>query len=304
VARAADRDARNTPGDLFVDTSCIACDTCRRVAPGLFGGAAWEEAFATRQPASAAEWHRALMALVACPVSAIGTAEPGPREEKAAAARAFPELVAEAGATSVHQCGWASRRSYGAASWLVVRPDGNVLVDSPRWAPKLAERIRELGGVRFLFLTHRDDVADHERWAEALGCERVLHARDMSSGTASVERRVEGASPVSLAPDLLLVPVPGHTAGSMSLLVGDRWLFTGDHLWAGEDGRLEAGFDVCWYSWAEQARSMERLLALRFLAVFPGHGRPWFGSSVGETRAEVARVVESMRGGQAAASAH
>lgn len=27
-----------------------------------------------------------------------------------------------------------------------------------------------------MFLTHRDDVADHARWAEALGCARVLHA--------------------------------------------------------------------------------------------------------------------------------
>jgi hypothetical protein len=94
-----------------VDTSSIACDTCRRVAPGLFGGAVWDEAFATRQPASPAEWHRALMALVAYPVSAIGTATPRPRADLAAAARAFPELVAEAGATSVHHCGWASRRS-------------------------------------------------------------------------------------------------------------------------------------------------------------------------------------------------
>ena len=35
--------------------------------------------------------------------------------------------------------------SYGSASWLIVRPEGNVLVDSPRWHPQLAERIKVCG---------------------------------------------------------------------------------------------------------------------------------------------------------------
>ncbi len=43
-------------------------------------------------------------------------------------------------------CGWASESSYGAAAWLIRRPDGNVLVDSPRFASTLADRLHELGG--------------------------------------------------------------------------------------------------------------------------------------------------------------
>ncbi len=39
---------------------------------------------------------------------------------------------------------------------------GNILVDSPRFNPILAKRIEELGGVRHIFLTHKDDVGDHE----------------------------------------------------------------------------------------------------------------------------------------------
>ena len=42
-------------------------------------------------------------------------------------------------------CGYASRDSYGAASWLVTRPDGNVLIDSPRAASVLMDRVAELG---------------------------------------------------------------------------------------------------------------------------------------------------------------
>ena len=80
----------------------------------------------------------------------------------------------------------------------------------------------------------------------------------------------------------------------MALLYRERWLFTGDHLCAGEDGRLEADRGVCWHSWEEQTRSMRRLLDLRFEAVLPGHGRPWRAGSAAEARAEVARVASAM----------
>ncbi len=201
VARLADRVSQNVPGDFFVDASCIACDTCRRIAPGVFGGGEDDTAFVRRQPPTPEEERRALMALVACPVAAIGTAVTH-AAAVAAAARAFPEPIAEEG---VYHCGYAAESSFGAASWLVVRASGNVLVDSPRFAVPLLTRIRQLGGVRFLFLTHRDDVADHARWATTLGCERVLHARDAGGRTLDVERRIEGDAPVALGDEAVVI---------------------------------------------------------------------------------------------------
>lgn len=50
------------------------------------------------------------------------------------------------------------------------------MVDVPRWQPQLAEALRQLGGVAWIVLSHRDDVADHEAWAAAFpGCQRVIH---------------------------------------------------------------------------------------------------------------------------------
>jgi glyoxylase-like metal-dependent hydrolase (beta-lactamase superfamily II) len=232
------------------------------------------------------------MALVACPVAAIGTVVKH-AAGAAEAARAFPELIVEQG--GVYQCGYAAESSFGAASWLVVRAGGNVLVDSPRFAIPLLIRIRELGGARFMFLTHRDDVADHARWAAALGCERVLHARDVTRRTRDVERQIDGDAPVALAEDLLVIPVPGHTAGSAALLYGERVLFTGDHLWGDAQGRLGAGRSVCWYNWGEQTRSMQRLLAHRFEWVLPGHGRPWRAADPKEARQALVDLVAEMR---------
>jgi glyoxylase-like metal-dependent hydrolase (beta-lactamase superfamily II)/ferredoxin len=279
----------NAPGDLFVDDRCIACDTCRQLAPATFGGGEDATAFVARQPADAAARRRALLALVSCPVAAIGSRS---KAGVAEAAAALPEEVAP----GVHRCGWAAESSFGASSWLLVRPDGNVLVDSPRFARPLLERLRALGGARLMFLTHRDDVADHRRWREALGCERVLHAADVTGSTREVERRLEGAAPIPLAPGLLAIPVPGHTAGSAALLAGEEHLFTGDHLWGDAAGALGASRSVCWWDWGEQARSMARLAGFRFRRVWPGHGRPWGAPTVEEAQRAVRTLAGRMSG--------
>ena len=287
MARPGHRVSRNVPGDLFVDDSCIACDTCRRFAPEVYGGTEDDVAFVERQPEDAASRRRALLALVSCPVAAIGSRS---RDGVAEAAAALPQEIAP----GVLDCGYTARSTFGAASWLVLRPGGNVLVDSPRFTSPLLARLRELGGVRWMFLTHRDDVADHARWQAELGCDRVLHARDVTAGTRRVEVKLEGDAPVSLAEDLLVVPVPGHTAGSAALLARREFLFTGDHLWADAAGRLEASRAVCWWDWAEQARSMRRLVDLEFEWVLPGHGRPWRAPSKAAAREAVAALAAEM----------
>jgi glyoxylase-like metal-dependent hydrolase (beta-lactamase superfamily II) len=237
------------------------------------------------QPASAHDERRALMALVACPTASIGAAR---GHDARAAAGAFPEEIAD----GVCYCGYAAESSFGASSYLVRRAAGNVLVDSPRAARPLVERVRALGGVRHMFLTHRDDVADHARWARAFGCERILHAADVGAGTADVERRLEGGDPVRLGEDLLAIPVPGHTRGSAALLYRDQFLFSGDHLWADEDtGQLAMGRSVCWYSWPEQVRSLRRLLDFRFEWVLPGHGRRFRARSAADMRAAIESLL-------------
>jgi len=292
VARLARAVPGNAPGDLFVDDACISCDTCRRLAPATFGGGEDDRAFVALQPAGPEERRRALVALVSCPVAAIGSRS---GEGVVEAAAALPEELAP----GVLQCGYAAESSFGAAAWLLLRPEGNVLVDSPRFARPLAARIRALGGIRFLFLTHRDDVADHARWQAAFGCERILHRRDVAAGTRAVERQLEGDEPVALADDLLAVPVPGHTAGSAALLFRSTYLFTGDHLWGDAAGRLGASAGVCWYDWGAQVRSIERLANLPFTWVLPGHGRPWRAPSTEAASRAVRALAAELRGRRA-----
>ncbi|MFO0589852.1 MAG: MBL fold metallo-hydrolase [Polyangiaceae bacterium] len=291
MARREDSLPENVPGEWFVDTSCIDCDTCRFVAPSVFARHPGRgQSIVHAQPRTPEERLRAAMALVACPTASIGTSSKG---DVAAGTAAFPEHL-DGG---VHYCGFASESSFGASSYLVLREGGNVLIDSPRASKPLIKRIRELGGAKWMFLSHRDDVADHAIWARELGCRRILHEADVSHGTADVEERLHGVDPVEIEPDLKAIPVPGHTRGSAALLVGGTYLFTGDHLAADEDadGELHAWRSVCWYSWPEQIRSLERLLDHRFSWVLPGHGRVLHAASADVMHQKLARLVERVR---------
>jgi glyoxylase-like metal-dependent hydrolase (beta-lactamase superfamily II) len=108
--------------------------------------------------------------------------------------------------------------------------------------------------------------------------------------------RLSGEAPVAPAPDLLAIPVPGHTRGSMALLYRDTFLFTGDHLWGVADGPgLAASRALCWYSWPEQVRSLERLLAHPFSWVLPGHGRRLQAASAADMHAHLSALLERLR---------
>ena len=186
----------------------------------------------------------------------------------------FPSWICSHAAGEVFYCGWASHRSFGARSWLIQRADGNVMVDVPRWSTPLARRIEEMGGLAQIVLTHRDDVADHQRWAQAFACERWIHRGD-ADAAPSAEQVLEGQEPLELAPQIELLPTPGHTPGSLCLLLGDqrRVLFSGDHVWWNRDQDvLVCSERYCWWDFNVQIRSLQRLQPLDVAWLLPGHG--------------------------------
>ncbi|MEX1025726.1 MAG: MBL fold metallo-hydrolase [Planctomycetota bacterium] len=267
-----------------MDQSCIDCDACRWIAEGLFERVG-DASAVVRQPVGAHERQAAALALVACPTASIGGAS---KEDVLAARRAFPVPLATYGAAwggaadgdsaRVLHAGYHAESSFGAASWFVQRPErGNVLIDSPRWSQPLVERLEALGGVDWILLTHRDDVADHARFQEHFGATRVLHADDVRAGEAElagVERLVRGDDAIELDDEWTLLPVPGHTRGSVVFLWRQRFLFSGDHLaWSPKRRDLVAFRSACWFDWDVQTRSMERLVDVDFEWVLPGHGR-------------------------------
>ena len=230
------------------------------------------------------------MALVACPTGSIGSLE---RHDPHLGIDAFPLHIAD----NVYFCGFTAESSFGAWSYLVVRPEsegGNVLIDSPRFATQLLKRIEMMGGVSQMLFTHKDDVADHRLFRDRFGCERLMHAAD-GAKRLGVERVIEGEQPIAFTDDLLIIPTPGHTRGHVVFLYRNKFLFTGDHLaWSPRRQTLTAFRSVAWYSWPEQTRSMEKLLDFEFEWVLPGHGNGHHaGSDI--MHAELERCVSWMK---------
>jgi glyoxylase-like metal-dependent hydrolase (beta-lactamase superfamily II)/ferredoxin len=257
MADPALRLPQNVDGDFYVDSTCIDCDACRIFAPTVFSDAS-DQSFVFHQPGTDEELLAAQKALLSCPTSSIGSSRSARR-----AIDALPERVE----ADVYRCGYAAESSFGAISYFLDEP--RILIDSPRFAEPLARRLKS---VRRMLLTHQDDVADHEKFHERFGCERVLHAGDRGRG---IELRPQGSDPIDLGDGVLMIPTPGHTRGHAVFLYREKYLFTGDHLaWSARRGHLYAFRNACWYSWDEQIRSMERLLDYSFEWVLPGHGRP------------------------------
>lgn len=277
MARVDLRHPANAAGDWFVDTRCIDCGTCRDIAPAYFGTYG-SQSVILRQPATPAAppgpdpsvelW----LAAQACPTSSIGTRSRQPRP-----GRLYPR---EVGAGSgVFDCGYCSEDSFGASAWFVARPEGNLLIDSPRYTDALGAPIEAAGGIDHVLLTHRDDVADARRWAERFGARVWIHADDARAAPFATDI-FGGLHEVAVQPGVLAIPTPGHTRGSVVFLVDvvdvvdEGFLFTGDSLaWSHEREDLVAFRDACWWSWPDQADSLERLARRhRFGWILPGHG--------------------------------
>ena len=286
MARADLRNLANADGDWVVDRRCIDCGTCRDIAPELFV-AAGDLSVVARQPV-AGELTEAWLAAQACPTSSIGTLSHQPRP-----GRLYPKEIAAG--SGVYDLGFCSEASFGASAWLVVRPDGNILVDSPRFTQALLSPMEAMGGIAHVALTHRDDVADADRYAEHFGARVWIHEDDRSAAPYATDL-IRGADDVEMAPGFLAVPVPGHTKGSVAFLAGGRYLFSGDSLaWSHQRDDLVAFAGACWYSWAVQTESLQRLAdRRRFAWVLPGHGARVAGDPE-DLHERLLRLVERMR---------
>jgi glyoxylase-like metal-dependent hydrolase (beta-lactamase superfamily II)/ferredoxin len=249
----------NVPGPWFVDDTCIDCDASRQCAPSIFSERRGQS-IVVRQPETEDELRAATRAMLACPTGSIGASGFKP------ALDVFPELIAD----GVYYTGFNSPRAYGGNAWLVTRPQGNVLIDGPRFTPHLVSAIERLGGLSDVVFTHRDDLGDAAEYAQRFEARVWIHEADADGVPFATELFRE---PMELRPGLRVLATPGHTRGSVMFLLEDRFLFTGDSLfWSRDLDTLHAHRQQCWHSWPGQTESLERLAQERFEHVLPGHG--------------------------------
>ncbi len=258
----SERHSSNAPGDWYVDSSCINCRAAQTVAPGLIVERDGQSVFA-RQPGNSEERLMAWRARLSCPTASVHTESSAEQPDGV-----FPEAMTD----RVYRLGYNARSSWGAHAFVIRRDSGNAMVDAPRWTRTLVAQIEDWGGLSEILLTHRDDVADADRYAAHFRARVFIHEADRAAAPYADEI-LKGREPIALGPDLAAIPVPGHTQGSVAYCFEGHCLFAGDSLsWDFATGDLRASKHVCWYSWPEQIASLKRLDAVDFDWVFAGHG--------------------------------
>ena len=285
MARLDSAHPENVEGPWFVDTRCIRCDVARHWAPGLIEMDSAGRSYLARQPDGPEESAALWRAAEACPTQSIGNTKirrpPDP---------SFPHQLTP----GVWALGHNAQSSFGAHSYLVERPDGNLMVDSPRYLRGLAERVDDLGGVSHVLLSHRDDVADADRWAERYGAQVWIHADDADAAPYAT-MILDGDETQAIAAGVVAVPAPGHTEGSVVFHVDDCWLFTGDTLhWNQRRDQLDVFPEQTFQSWDVLADSMDRLSQLRVEWVFAGHGM-WHNLGADLYAKQMSRLGADMR---------
>lgn len=254
----------NIEGNFYVDSTCINCDTCRQIAPQVFADTG-DYSAVYQQPQNPKDIKEATYALLACPTASIGTVESNQAPQLQ---HDFPLAITE----GISYLGYNARSSFGANSYFIEHPDGNWMVDSPKFVGHLAKTMEARGGVSHIFLTHKDDIADSKKYQNRFLSKRIIHKDDSQSIAAEII--LKGQDPIELHKDFTIIPVPGHTKGSCVLLYKNKYLFTGDHLcWSRTEKRLHAFRTANWHSWSEQIQSMKKLAAFEFEWILTGHGQ-------------------------------
>lgn len=97
------------------------------------------------------------------------------------------------------------------------------------------EQIEELGGVKYQFLSHRDEAGKSlVRIKDKFKSELHYHEKEASIIAKSCESDVLISERTSHISGIEIIPTPGHTDGSTSFLYhsphGRTYLFTGDTL--------------------------------------------------------------------------
>lgn len=141
-----------------------------------------------------------------------------------------------------------SPSTHGGRSFLVTGPKYNLMVDTPACTPRVLNAVRLTGGLRYLFLSHHDEIGEIEAIHRVTGGAVIMHRSRMDQVPCGVDLVFD--TDFEVEPGVTVIHTPARSLDSSCLLVhrGElRVLFTGNHIppRGGQDARrlLELEFD-------------------------------------------------------------
>lgn len=153
-----------------------------------------------------------------------------------------------------------NRETLGATAYLIVENQTNILVDCPAWDETNQTFLREHGGVRLLFLTHRGAIAKAREIQEATGCDILIQEQEaylLPGLQLTVFEREFAVSDRTCA-----FWTPGHSPGSSCLYdTGNGGvLFSGRHLLPNREAAPVPHRTAKTFHWPRQINSVKSIV--------------------------------------------
>ena len=153
-----------------------------------------------------------------------------------------------------------NRQTLGGTAYLIVEKAGNILVDCPAWTSKNEQHIRQKGGVRWLFITHRGGISKNVCAIQStLNCDVLIQEQEAYL--------LPNLSPITFCREYRFgeecsaLWTPGHSPGSSCL----HWnaqggiLFSGRHLLPNQKGQLLPLRTAKTFHWLRQLDNVAKL---------------------------------------------
>ncbi len=157
-----------------------------------------------------------------------------------------------------------NRETLGGTSYLIIHPQGNILIDTPSWQEINYQFCQQQGGIKYLFLTQRDGISKAVKDIQSdFNCQLIIQEQEAyllpNQNVISFENEYQ------LNDDCTLIWTAGYSPGSACLYYKKDGgvLFSGRHLLPIKEGKISPLKLKKTFHWRRQLKNV-KLLCDRF----------------------------------------
>jgi glyoxylase-like metal-dependent hydrolase (beta-lactamase superfamily II) len=152
-----------------------------------------------------------------------------------------------------------NRDTLGGTAYLVVTPNGNILIDSPAWNDVNRQFIINLGGIDWSAITHRGAIGQTTAIATQFNCEVIV--QEQEAYLLPDLKVTTFQSKFVINDSIHAIWTPGHSPGSFCVYFAGAGgvLFTGRHLLPNHLGEAVPLRTAKTFHWPRQLRSVDAI---------------------------------------------
>lgn len=152
-----------------------------------------------------------------------------------------------------------NRDTLGGTAYFIVENEANILIDCPAWDEVNQNYLSSLGGVRWLFLTHRGAIGKTREIQATFDCEVLIQEQEAYLLPKLKLTTFEQKFNLGMAQ---VIWTPGHSPGSSCLYYPSEGgvLFSGRHILPNQAGEPVSLRTAKTFHWFRQLQSIQLLL--------------------------------------------